>query len=88
MAGASGLVQVRPLGSVVGDTPAAMVARMNDDIGNDDLAAALSEWHKLPEASQSASKALADRVKLRLDAEQAAKAIAANAIEAMAATRS
>ena len=88
MAGASGLVQVRPLGSVVGDTPAAIVARMNDDIGNDDLAAVLTEWHKLPEASQSASKALADRVKLRLDAEQAAKAIAANAIEAMAATRS
>ena len=88
MAGATGLVQVRPLGSVVGDTPAAIVARMNDDIGNDDLTAALAEWHKLPEASQSASKALADRVKLRLDAEQAAKNIAANAIEAMVATRS
>lgn len=88
MAGASGLVQVRPLGSVVGDTPAAIVARMNDDIGNDDLATALTEWHKLPEDSQSASKALADRVKLRLNAEQAAKAIAADAIEAMAAKRS
>lgn len=87
VAGASNLVQVRPLGSVVGDTPAAVVARINEAIGNDDLAAALAEWHKLPESSQSAAKALAERIKLRLDAEQAARDIAANAIGAMASPR-
>ena len=87
VAGASSLVQVRPLGSVVGDTPAAIAARMNDAIGNDDLTSALQEWHKLPEPSQSASKALSERITVRLDAERAAKTIASEAIAAMAAAR-
>lgn len=87
MAGASSLVQVRPVGAVMGDSPSAIVSQMDDAIGRDDLTAALADWHKLPEASQSASKALADRIKLRLDAEQAANAIASDAIAAMAAPR-
>ena len=87
MSGAGRLVQVRPLGSVVGDTPAAIVARMDADIGADDFKAALAEWQALPEASRTASKALAERITLRLDAETAARSIAANAIAAMTAPK-
>jgi hypothetical protein len=87
MAGASSLVQVRPLGSVVGDTPAAIVSRIDGEIAADDLPAALTDWQKLPEASRTASKSLAERIKLRLDAETAARTIAANAIAALAAPR-
>ncbi|MBE7220461.1 MAG: hypothetical protein INR64_18485 [Caulobacteraceae bacterium] len=60
---------------------------MDEAIGRDDLTAALADWHKLPDTSQAASKALADRVKLRLDAEQAATSIASDAIAAMATPR-
>ncbi|MDX7950006.1 hypothetical protein P7D22_02295 [Lichenihabitans sp. Uapishka_5] len=83
MAGASSLVQVRPLGSVVGDTPSAVVSRMRDAIASDDLGAALDDWKLLPAASQEASKSLADRIRSRLDAERAARDIATTAIGAM-----
>lgn len=84
MAGAATLVHVRPLGSVVGDAPAAVLARMDDDLAKDDLAAALAEWQKLPEASRSVAKGLADRIRLRQSAEDAARGIGADAIKAMA----
>lgn len=85
MSGAGNLVQVRPLGSVVGDTPAAIVARINDEIGADDLAAALADWQKLPASSQAASESFPERLKLRLDAQTAARDVAADAVGAMAA---
>lgn len=87
MAGASNLVQVRPVGAVLGDSPSAILSRMADEIGRDDLTAALADWHRLPDASQSASKDIADRIKLRLDAEQAAARIVSDAIAAMASPR-
>lgn len=87
VAGAQSVVSVRPVGSVPGDTPAAVVARMDDELGRDDLAAALADWQKLPEASRDVSKGLADRIRLRQEAQNAAKAIAAGAIQAMAAAQ-
>ena len=84
MAGAATLVQVRPLGSVVGDSPSAVLARMDDDLAEDNLASALAEWQKLPEASRSVAKGLADRIRLRQSAEEAARGIGADAIKAMA----
>lgn len=84
MAGAATLVRVRPLGSVVGDAPAAVLARMDDDLARDDLASALAEWQKLPDAARSIAKSLADRVRLRQSAEDAARLIGADAIKAMA----
>ena len=84
MAGAGALVQVKPVGTVVGDTPGALVERMDAAIGADALGDALALWQKLPEGSRTVSKTLAARMKLRLDAEVAAKAIAADAVSAMA----
>ena len=83
-AGASGLVQVRPLGSVVGDSPGAVLARLDADLGADDLTAALSEWQKLPDPAQTLAKGLADRIRLRLAAQTAARTIGSDAIQAMA----
>lgn len=87
MAGASNLVQVRPVGAVVGDSPSALVSQMDEAIGRDDLTAALADWDKLPEASRSVSKSIADRLKLRLEAERAATGIASDAVAAMATPR-
>ena len=87
MAGAATLVQVRPLGSVVGDAPAAVAARLDDDLARDDLAAALAEWQKLPEASRAAGKSLAERIRLRQSAQIAARTIGGDAIKAMAAAQ-
>lgn len=83
-AGATEVVQVRPLGSVVGDAPPAILARMDEALAKDDLAAALSEWGKLPETARTLGKSLADRIRLRQSAQEAARVVGANAIKAMA----
>lgn len=83
-AGATEVVQVRPLGSVVGDAPPAILARMDEALAKDDLAAALAEWGKLPEAARTLGKSLADRIRLRQSAQEAARAVGADAIKAMA----
>lgn len=85
MAGAATVVSVRPVGSVPGDAPSAIVARMDDELGRDELSSALADWQRLPDASRAVSKALAERIRLRQDAQGAARAIAEGAIKAMAA---
>jgi hypothetical protein len=63
---ARGLVTVRPVGPIAGDTPAAIVSRMQAAVDKGDLAAALKEREGLPEAAKVASaawaKGAADRV--------------------------
>jgi hypothetical protein len=51
----SGLVTVRPTEPIEGDTPDAVVSRMQGAVNRGDLAAALAEREKLPPAGQSAS---------------------------------
>ncbi len=46
------LVKIRPVGEAPGDTPEAIVARMEERVKNGNLAAAVSEWNALPEASK------------------------------------
>jgi len=62
------LVKIRPAGPASGDDPAAIVARMQVAIDNDDLAGALAEWDALPPAEQRVSRqwaeAAADRVEI------------------------
>jgi hypothetical protein len=63
---ARGLVTIRPAGPIAGDTPQAIVSRMEEAVKRGDLAAMLRERDKLPEAGKTASadfaKAAADRV--------------------------
>ncbi len=80
-AGARGLVQIRPVGAAAtGDDPASLTARIDAALDRGDLADALAEWAKLPEAGRAASQAWADTARARLDAGAAAQALVSRAI--------
>jgi hypothetical protein len=63
---ARGLVTIRPAGPIAGDTPQAIVSRMEEAVKRGDFPAMLSERDRLSEAGKAASddfaKAAADRV--------------------------
>ena len=63
-----GLVTIRPTTAIAGDTPAAIVSRMQAAVDGGDLAAALKERSALPAEGQAASSdwttAAADRIAL------------------------
>lgn len=54
-ASALSVVKVRPVGNVEGDSPSAIVARIEDKIRNGDLKGAAAEWESLPEAGRNVS---------------------------------
>ncbi|MGF6173240.1 COG4223 family protein [Ensifer sp. 4252] len=56
-------IRVRPVGSVEGDMPEAVVARIEDKLNNGDLKGAALEWDGLPAAAKTAGEAF----KLKLD---------------------
>ncbi|WP_457581590.1 COG4223 family protein [Ensifer canadensis] len=56
-------IRVRPVGSVEGDTPEAVVARIEDKLNNGDLKGAALEWDALPAAAKTAGEPF----KLKLD---------------------
>jgi hypothetical protein len=66
IAHARGLITVRPVGPIAGDTPAAIVSRLQAAVDKGDLAAALKERDGLPDSGKAASaawaEAAADRV--------------------------
>lgn len=70
MASARGLVQVRPVGEVEGDTPGAIAARMEARLKEGDLDATLAEWETLPEAARAASEDFIDQVRARRTVDQ------------------
>jgi hypothetical protein len=49
------VVKVRPVGEVEGETPEAILARMEERVKNGDLKAAVAEWNTLPDAAKQAS---------------------------------
>ncbi|MDO1584011.1 COG4223 family protein [Rhizobium oryzicola] len=61
------LVKIRPVGEAPGDTPEAIVARMEERVKNGDLTAAVSEWNALPEASKMASADYKKALDARID---------------------
>jgi hypothetical protein len=69
ISGARSLVSVRPVGEVKGDTPEAIVARLEADINAGRLDAALKEYDALPEPSKQAAGNLADDIRARLTAD-------------------
>ncbi len=64
---AKGLVRVRPVGEIEGETPEAMIARMEARLDVGDLAAALGEYEKLPEPAKTAGAAYAKKLRARID---------------------
>ncbi|QRM53455.1 COG4223 family protein [Sinorhizobium sp. BG8] len=54
MSSATSAIRIRPVGSVEGDSPEAIVARIEDKVRNGDLKGAAIEWEVLPEAGKAA----------------------------------
>ncbi|THV22383.1 COG4223 family protein [Peteryoungia ipomoeae] len=71
LSSARSLVKVRPIGNVEGDTPEALVARIEDKLKNGDVKGAHLEWQALPEAGKTASQAFAEKLDARIKAEEA-----------------
>ncbi|RKE80124.1 mitofilin family membrane protein [Rhizobium sp. AG855] len=69
IASAKSLVKVRPVGNVEGETPEAIVARVENKLQNGDLKGASLEWETLPEAGKTASADFAQSLKNRIEAE-------------------
>ncbi len=69
IASAQSLVKVRPVGNVEGETPEAIVARVENKLQNGDLKGASLEWETLPEAGKTASADFAQSLKNRIEAE-------------------
>ena len=70
LASARSLVKVRPVGNVEGETPEAIVARVENKLQNGDLKGAALEWETLPEAGKQASAGFATTLKNRIEAEE------------------
>ena len=83
-AGARTLVQVRQVGASTDDDPSAASARIGAALDRGDIAEALAEWTKLPEASRTASQSWADAARSRLDADGAVAALMTRAIASLA----
>ncbi|UXS02521.1 COG4223 family protein [Agrobacterium tumefaciens] len=49
------LVKVRPVGNIEGETPDAVIARMENKLRNGDLQGAALEWDSLPDAAKTVS---------------------------------
>jgi hypothetical protein len=64
---AKNLVKARPVGDIPGDSPEALVARMEVALGRGDLDAVLTEAAKLPVEAKTAGAAYLDLVKARRD---------------------
>lgn len=62
-------IRVRPVGSVEGDTPEAVIARIEDKLDNGDLKGASLEWDSLPEAAKSAGQGFKEKLDRRLGVE-------------------
>ena len=70
LSSALSIVKVRPVGNVEGDTPEAIVARMEDKLRNGDLQGASLEWDTLPETGKAASADFAKALKSRIEVEK------------------
>lgn len=66
---AMNLVRVRPVGNVAGESPDAVVARIEDKMRNGDLEGALLEWDTLPEAGKSVSASFRQELAARISVE-------------------
>jgi len=77
LSNAKSLVRVRPAGPLPGDSPEAIVSRIEDRLEKSDVAGALEEWETLPESARQISQEWAARVRERLEADGRLDAILA-----------
>ncbi len=83
-ASAERLVRIRPVEEASGDEPSTMVARAELKATRGDVAGALADLERLPEPVRAPAAGWIAAAKARLAAIDAAKALAANALDALA----
>ncbi|WP_324762466.1 COG4223 family protein [Sinorhizobium meliloti] len=76
-------IRVRPVGSAEGDTPEAVIARIEDKLDNGDLKGASLEWDSLPEAAKSAGQGFKEKLDRRLGVETVIDAAVAGTMTRM-----
>ena len=76
MSSAASAIRVRPVGSVEGDSPEAVVARIETKLQNGDFKGAQIEWQALPEKGQAAGA----HYKRKLDARVTVEALIGTAV--------
>ena len=82
-ASASQLVRVRPVGESLGEDAASLMARIETSLAQGSIAQAYAAWQKLPDAAKAASRSFGDMAQKRIAAEQAARALADSAMQAL-----
>ncbi|WP_337181499.1 hypothetical protein [Shinella sp.] len=70
MSSAASAIRVRPVGSVEGDTPEAVVARIENKLQNGDFKGADIEWQTLPQPGQAAAADYKRRLDARVSVEE------------------
>ena len=82
-ANAEKLVRIRPLDEVAGSDPAAIVARVEVKAARADLAGALAELAKLPDAARAPAEAWIKQAQARAAAIDASRKLAADALSGL-----
>lgn len=77
---ASSVIKIRPVGSVEGDTPEAIIARIENKLQNGDLKGAQIEWQTLPEVARTAAAAYKTTLDERITVEDGVGAIVSGAM--------
>lgn len=80
LASASSVITVRPVGSVEGDSPEAIVARIENKLQNGDLKGAQIEWQTLPETARNAGAPFKAELDRRIAVEDGVGAIVSGAM--------
>jgi hypothetical protein len=82
MDSASSAIRIRPVGSVDGEGPEAVVARIEDNLTNGDLKGASLEWDALPEPAKAAGADFKTKLDQRIRVEGLIDATVAGAMTA------
>lgn len=69
LSSAMSVVKVRRVGDVEGDTPEAIVARLEEGLRNGDLQASAREWDALPEPAKAVSRDFRQKLDARIQVE-------------------
>lgn len=80
MASAASAIRVRPVGSIEGDTPEAVVARIENKLQNGDFKGAQIEWQTLPEKGQAAAADYKRKLDERVSVEDLIGAVVSGAL--------
>lgn len=80
LSSASSAIKIRPVGNVEGDTPEAIIARIENKLQNGDLKGAQIEWQTLPEVARTAGTAFKATLDERISVEDGVGAIVSGAM--------